>query len=165
MAEMTEPEWSGNHVTLSAGQTVYHKQSKKTGVLLDVDETSAKARIKIGNLKLTVDSSELTPDPEASPQQEKDKRTGKQWSISSSSMDQKDLNLIGYTVADALPLVDKMIDQALVHGYTRVKIIHGVGSGTLRKAIREHLEENLNVRDFNSGGRDRVNNGITVVEL
>lgn len=165
MAEMTEPEWSGNHVAFSAGQTVYHKQSKKSGVLLDVDETSAKARIKIGNVKLTVDSCELIPDPEASPQQEKDNRTGKQWSISSSSMDQKDLNLIGYTVADALPLVDKMIDQALVHGYTRVKIIHGVGSGTLRKAIREHLEENLNVRDFNSGGRDRVNDGITIVEL
>ena len=58
-----------------------------------------------------------------------------------------------------------MIDQALVHGYTRVKIIHGVGSGTLRKAIREYLEENLNVRDFNSGGGDRVNDGITIVEL
>lgn len=165
MAEMTQPGWSGNHVAFSAGQTVYHKQWKKSGVVLDVDETSAKARIKIGNLKLTVDSSGLTPDPEASPQQEKVKRTGKQWSISSSPMDQKDLNLIGCTVADALPLVDKMIDQALVHGYARVKIIHGVGSGKLRKAIREHLEENLNVRDFNSGGGDRVNDGITVVEL
>jgi DNA mismatch repair protein MutS2 len=45
------------------------------------------------------------------------------------------LNVIGLTVEDALPKVDKFIDQALLHGLEKIQIIHGVGSGRLREAI------------------------------
>jgi DNA mismatch repair protein MutS2 len=58
-----------------------------------------------------------------------------------------------------------MIDQALVHGYTTLKIIHGIGSGALRKAIREHLKENFYVKDFGPGGKDGGSDGTTMVEL
>jgi len=39
------------------------------------------------------------------------------------------------------------------------------GSGTLKKAIREHLKENFYVKDFISGGRDGRSDGVTIVEL
>ncbi len=89
----------------------------------------------------------------------------KQWSVSSPAIAKKELNLIGYTTAEALPLVDRMIDQALVHGYNKIKIIHGMGSGTLKKTIREHLKENYYVKGFIPGGRDGGNDSTTVVEL
>jgi DNA mismatch repair protein MutS2 len=87
------------------------------------------------------------------------------WSVSATLMDQKDLNLIGYSVADALPLLDRMIDQALVQGHTRLKVIHGVGSGTLRRAIREHLGQSLYVKDFSPESAERANDAVTIVEL
>jgi len=165
VAGLKEEKKSTNHISITIGQPVYHKKSKNRGLVVGIDENSSKAQIIIGNVKLTVDSSELIPESKSPSQQEEDQEKGKQWSVSSPSMDKKELNLIGYNVADALPLVDRVIDQALVHGYKSVKIIHGIGSGTLKKAIREHLKENFFVKDFISGGRGGGSDGVTVVEL
>ena len=165
IAGLKEEKKSTNHIPVTIGQSVFHKKSKKRGWVIGIDESSSKTQILIGNVKLTVDSSEVIPESKAPSQQEESQKKGKQWSVSSTAMDKRELNLIGYTIADALPLVDRMIDQAVVHGYTKVKIIHGIGSGTLKKAIREQLKENSYVKDFISGGRDRGSDGITVVEL
>ena len=165
IAGLKEEKKSTNPIPVAIGQSVFHKKSKKRGWVIGIDESSSKAQILIGNVKLTVDSSEVIPESKAPSQQEESQKKGKQWSVSSTAMDKRELNLIGYTIADALPLVDRMIDQAVVHGYTKVKIVHGIGSGTLKKAIREQLKENSYVKDFISGGRDGGSDGITVVEL
>ena len=156
---------SANNVSFIIGQEVYHKRSKKRGLVIGTDEDSSRAQIIIGNVKLTVDTSELIPDSEAPSHREGDKGMERHWSVSSSLLEKKELNLIGYNIAEALPLVDRMIDQALVHGYTTLKIIHGIGSGALKKAIREHLKENFYVKDFGSGGKDGGSDGTTMVEL
>jgi DNA mismatch repair protein MutS2 len=165
IAGLKEEKRSTNHTSITIGQGVFHKKSKKKGWVIGIDEGSSKARIIIGNVRLTVDSSELIPESKSPSQQEESQQKGKQWSVSSPTIEKKELNLIGHTVADALPLVDRMIDQAVVHGDTRVRIIHGIGSGTLRRAIREHLKVNLYVKDFISGGKDGGSDGVTVVEL
>ncbi|MBE9540865.1 MAG: endonuclease MutS2 [Proteobacteria bacterium] len=156
---------STNNVPITVGQRVFHRKSEKRGWVVGIDEGSSRAQIMIGNVKLTVDSSELIPESDVPAKKKGDTVREKQWSVSGPTVAHKDLNLIGYTVADAIPIVDKMIDQALVHGYTKVKIIHGMGSGTLKRAIREHLKENCYVKDFIPGGRDGGNDSITVVEL
>ena len=156
---------SGSEGQLFVGQTVYHSGLKKSGVVIDVDETAFRTRIAIGNMKLTVDSALLTPEPCAPASQEKGLERSKDWSVSTSLVDRKDLNVIGYTVADALPLVDRMIDQALVRGQTRLKIIHGIGSGTLRRAIREHLEKTPCVKGFSPESGEKAHDAVTIVEL
>jgi DNA mismatch repair protein MutS2 len=75
------------------------------------------------------------------------------------------LNVIGLTVEDALPEVDKFIDQALLHGLEKVLIIHGVGSGRLRDAIGKYLGGHRGVKGFAPGESMRGGRGITVVEL
>ena len=165
ISEITYQNKTTNTVSITIGQRVFHKKSGKRGWVVGIDEGSSRTQIMIGNVKLTVDSSELIPESGISPQKKKDTIREKQWSVSSPIMTKKELNLIGYTIADALPLVDRIIDQALVHGYTKVKIIHGMGSGALKKAIREHLKGNCYVKDFIPGGRDGGNDSITVVEL
>jgi len=165
ISEITYQNKTTNPVCITIGQRVFHKKSGKRGWVVGIDEGSSRAQIMIGNVKLMADSSELIPESGISPQKKKDTIREKQWSVSSPIMTKKELNLIGYTIADALPLVDRIIDQALVHGYTKVKIIHGMGSGALKKAVREHLKGNCYVKDFIPGGRDGGNDGITVVEL
>jgi DNA mismatch repair protein MutS2 len=75
------------------------------------------------------------------------------------------LNVIGLTVEDALPKVDKFIDQALLHGLEKIQIIHGMGSGRLREAIGKYLRGHQGVKGFAPGDTARGGRGITVVEL
>jgi len=76
-----------------------------------------------------------------------------------------ELNVIGLTVEDALPKVDKFIDQALLHGLEKVRIIHGVGSGRLRNAIGQYLGGHGAVKSISSGETLKGGRGITIVEL
>jgi DNA mismatch repair protein MutS2 len=162
---LKEEKESAHKSPFTIGQSVFHKKSNKRGVVVGIAEGSPKAQILTGNVKLSVDSSELILESEVPPQQKEDKEAGKRWSVSSLPSDKKQLSLVGCTVSEALPLVDRMIDQALVHGYTRLKIVHGVGSGTLKRAIREHLKKNFYVRGLSQGGGDGSSDGITIVEL
>jgi DNA mismatch repair protein MutS2 len=75
------------------------------------------------------------------------------------------VNIIGLTVEDALPIVDKFIDQALLHGLEKVQIVHGIGTGRLRDAIGQYLREHRGVRSFGPGDPMRGGGGITLVEL
>lgn len=75
------------------------------------------------------------------------------------------LNVIGLTVEDALPMVDKFIDQALVHGLEKVLIVHGVGSGRLRNAIAKYLHGHQGVKEIFPGDAMKGGRGVTGVEL
>jgi DNA mismatch repair protein MutS2 len=72
------------------------------------------------------------------------------------------LRLLGYTVAEAVPRVEKYLDQAVVHGLQQLRIVHGVGSGRLREAITEVLGRHPLVRRFHAGD---ASGGTTIVEL
>jgi len=75
------------------------------------------------------------------------------------------LKVIGLTVEDALPKVDKFIDQALLYGLEKVQIIHGMGSGRLRDAIGKYLNGHRGVKRFASGEMAKGGRGVTIVEL
>jgi DNA mismatch repair protein MutS2 len=74
------------------------------------------------------------------------------------------VNVIGLTVEDALPVVDRFIDRALLHGLEKVQIIHGVGSGRLRDGIGKFLRSHRGVKGFGPG-EEKGGAGITIVEL
>ena len=73
-----------------------------------------------------------------------------------------ELSLRGATVAEALPLVEKYLDQAFMQGLPQVRIIHGIGSGRLRESIAELLGQHPLVRRFQAGD---AGGGTTIVEL
>jgi DNA mismatch repair protein MutS2 len=76
-----------------------------------------------------------------------------------------EVNLIGLTVDDALEKVDKVIDRAVLSGLTQVDLVHGIGTGALRRAIQEHLREHSLVKSFEHPEVRRGGRGVTVVEL
>ena len=57
------------------------------------------------------------------------------------------------------------MDEALLAGLDSVAIIHGAGTGALRRAIRDRLAEHPRVRGTRSGRREEGGDGTTVVEL
>jgi DNA mismatch repair protein MutS2 len=73
-----------------------------------------------------------------------------------------ELYLLGATVDEALPTVEKYLDRAFTEGLSRVYIVHGVGSGRLRQAITALLEHHPLVRRFQAGD---AGGGTTIVEF
>jgi DNA mismatch repair protein MutS2 len=76
-----------------------------------------------------------------------------------------EVNLVGLTVDEALPRVDKLLDEATVSNRSQVRIVHGFGQGKLRKAVAELLEGHPQVASFRLGAANEGGGGATIVEL
>jgi DNA mismatch repair protein MutS2 len=76
-----------------------------------------------------------------------------------------ELDLRGTRVEDAVNQVDNYIDNAYVAGLPFVRIIHGKGTGALRKAIRDALHEHPLVQRYERGNEKEGGDGVTVVNL
>jgi DNA mismatch repair protein MutS2 len=156
---------------LKVGQHVKLVQFNQEGVVLKVDHEVQKAEILIGDMKiktgfntiLEIKDKKATTSRTARPQQHhvKDHYTA---SLKEEDVSHK-VNLIGMRVDEALPLVDKAIDHALIRGLEHIEIIHGLGTGRLKEAIRKHLKEHSYVKHFGSDEQSRGGAGITQVEI
>lgn len=76
-----------------------------------------------------------------------------------------ELHLLGKTVDEALPEVDRFLDASSRLGRTDVRIIHGHGTGRLRTGVRAHLKGHPQVAAFRPGGAGEGGDGATVVTL
>lgn len=85
--------------------------------------------------------------------------------ISKSSSIHPDINLIGKTVDEAIPELDKYLDDAYLAHLPQVTIIHGRGTGALKNAIHSHLKKLKYVKSFRVGGFGEGDHGVTIVEF
>jgi len=76
-----------------------------------------------------------------------------------------ELNLIGQRVEEALLDLDRYLDQAILGDGDEVRVVHGHGTGRLRKAVREHLGSHRAVASHRAGGDGEGGDGATVVTL
>ncbi len=76
-----------------------------------------------------------------------------------------EINLIGLRVDEALSVLEAYLDKALLKHYSKVTIIHGYGSGALRRAVHEYLKTLPYVKSFALGGQFEGQGGATVVSL
>jgi DNA mismatch repair protein MutS2 len=73
--------------------------------------------------------------------------------------------LIGKTVDEALALLDKSLDAAVVAGHPQIRVVHGHGTGRLREAVRRFLHGHVHVQSFRPGEPREGGDGATVVTL
>ncbi|HEY8498811.1 MAG TPA: Smr/MutS family protein, partial [Limnochordales bacterium] len=76
-----------------------------------------------------------------------------------------EIDLRGLTAEEARLQLDKYLDDCVLAGVNRVRVIHGRGTGTLRDAVRAYLRESRRVRHFEPAGPAEGGDGATVVEL
>jgi DNA mismatch repair protein MutS2 len=74
-----------------------------------------------------------------------------------------EVNLVGLTVDEAIPKLDKALDNAAIAERQQLRVIHGFGKGTLRQAVAEFLEGHPHVGHVRVASEGR--GGVTVVEL
>ena len=152
MAVRSEP-------SLRVGDEVRVRGLKVKGRLQTTVKGADTATVAVGNKTVIVAVSELEPaDDEAKEQYRVSE--GTQWSPSASLA--PELHLRGATVSEAVPAVEKYLDEALLQGLSRVRLVHGVGSGRLRTGITAVLERHPSVRRFQAAD---AGGGVTVVEL
>ena len=152
---------------LSEGDWVEVISLGKEGVVVGLSPDLARAEISLGGIRVKAPLEELRLISHGT-------ETGRQGrqavayhaSVATSERAMYgELNVIGLRVEEALPQVDKFLDDALMQEYDRVHIIHGIGSGRLREAIQGHLKGHQWVRGFRGGELNEGGLAVTVVEL
>jgi DNA mismatch repair protein MutS2 len=119
--------------------------------------------VEVGALKLQVsrgDVLEVLPEAEAGPRLPSGVTFRGQTELSPS-----EINVIGQHAEEALEQVDKFLDNAVLAGVGRVRIVHGFGMGVLRRAVSELLSKNPNVEKFYPAPPSEGGAGATIVEL
>ena len=96
------------------------------------------------------------------------KKTGSVYSgvsLQRSASISTELNLLGLTVDEALPKLDKYLDDAYMAHLSKVRIVHGKGTGALRSAVQSHLKKISYVRSFQLAEYGEGDAGVTIVEF
>jgi DNA mismatch repair protein MutS2 len=76
-----------------------------------------------------------------------------------------ELNVVGCTVDEALTRTEKFLDDTLLTDQRSVRVIHGYGTGQLRRALAEFLQRHPLVAHFTAAPPEKGGGGVTVVEL
>jgi len=161
-------------LNIRMGDVVKISPLNKEGIIVKTREGSDQVEVLIGNLKVKVRINDLeeasASEKEFSDRIREDRLIdaeikGEKPINSPTTVITDKINVVGRRVDDALPLLDKAIDNAIVSGKTKVHVIHGIGPGRLREAIRDHLKDHTYVTDFSSADLSQGGAGVTVVEI
>ena len=121
----------------------------KKGVVAEIPPGSDQVVVQAGIIKTRVPLSNLRL-LEEKPVQAPKRRVTKQIS-SRRTGGSMELDLRGQTVLDALLEIDRFLDSAVLTGLHQVTIIHGKGTGALRKAVQDHLKRHPAVKQYRLG--------------
>jgi DNA mismatch repair protein MutS2 len=75
------------------------------------------------------------------------------------------LMLVGMRLDDAIPLLERFLDDALLHGMKHLEVVHGSGEGILRRAVRDALARHREVSAFHGADPNQGGENVTVIEL
>lgn len=138
------------------GETVFVPRLNKIGKI--TRKKGEEYSISVGKVSLTLAASEL----------EKHEQVKVEGGVSikaaaKSTAVKTECNLIGMHIEEAIPVLQKYLDDALLMHYPEVRIIHGCGTGVLRKAVHEYLDKQRFVKSYRLGGAGEGGVGATVV--
>ncbi len=148
---------------VAIGDKVRLKKLNRFGEVTSiVPKSSSPLKIAVGNMHMQVaygDIDTIQPKREVA-------------NISTSVLDiqyskantiQSELNIRGMLVSEAVEITDKYLDDAYLAGVPTVRILHGKGTGALRKAVHEELRDNPHVTQFQLAPQSQGGEGVTVV--
>ncbi len=121
---------------LNIGDVVKLKGKSMKGEIISIRET--KANVDFNGIKMWVRLSDLEKVQEEKKTPKKEVRFNIR--KTKSSQIKPEVNLIGLTREEAIRKLSDFLDKAILEGFSTVRIIHGYGSGVLRKAVREYLD-------------------------
>ena len=160
------------------GMRVFVERMGAEGVLADVPDARGRARVTLGKLTVDVAADELRPSAAPARRVERARRaearaetgqaavSGGEDSLALVSPGSgRTLDLRGQTGDEALAALDAFLDRAALSGETHIVVVHGHGTGALRKRVRAHLDESPYVARWAPGTPRQGGDGASVAEL
>ncbi len=150
---------------IKIGDSVYITSLDKTAIVVADDKRKAEYTVKIGLMTTSVKYGKVKKII-AKPQKSSD--TNKNIVINKPINNTQlplECNVIGKRVDEALQIVEKYLDSAVLKGMHEVRIVHGKGSGALRTAIHDYFKTHPNIATFRLGQYGEGEWGVTIAEL
>ncbi|MCZ6777231.1 MAG: endonuclease MutS2 [Ignavibacteria bacterium] len=158
--EEVAPELSSEK--LDVGKAVRFSNGGEVGEIESISADEETAVVVFGSVRMKVAASDLVVSRR---RETTSSHRSEMTSLEKPESALQDLDLRGMTGEEALPLVDKFLDNAMLAGIHRVDIIHGKGTGALRKKVADFLSHHPRVKSFRLGEWNEGGTGATVVEL
>jgi len=148
------------------GQEVVIAELNQTATVTARPDRDGMVEVRAGIMKTKVPLQGLrAPDKMEKRPKQPQRQTSTRVQLDSSRKASMEINLLGYTVEEALLEVDKFIDTAVLRNQQVIYIIHGIGTGALRAAIQKHLRTHRSIKSFRPGRYGEGEAGVTVAEL
>lgn len=133
---------------IKIGMNVYIPSLEENAVVLSLPDKKGNVQIQVGILKMGVHISKI----EISKVDEKKANVKITSMIKSKAAEiSTEIKLLGKTVDEATEELDKYIDDAYLAGLHTLRVVHGKGTGSLRKGVQEYLKTNPHVKSYRSG--------------
>lgn len=158
----TDEQLSSTSDILKPGDVVKVLTLNRTGELIEqVNEDEWLVRLGNLNSRIHKQYLELVKSSDA----EKKRKKEAEVRVIKKSTAHLELDLRGERYEEAIIKLDKFIDEALINNISQVVIIHGHGTGALRKGVQDYLKKCPYVKEFRYGGEGEGGVGVTVVTL
>jgi DNA mismatch repair protein MutS2 len=148
---------------LRPGEEVYLPKFNQTGYVLSPPDSDGNVQVQVGIMKVNVPLKDLRRSEKTDPKKGHSRVAGVL--LEKAREVAAELDLRGMYAEEALLLVEKYLDDAYLAGLSRVCLIHGKGTGSLRAAIHRELNGHRRVKSLRLGEQGEGGYGVTVVEL
>ena len=146
------------------GDTVHVISMDSEGTIMALADSKGKLKVQMGIISAALPPTDLLLVEHEKKKPQKATVTGGK-SMNRMMNIKPEINVLGMTVDEATSLVDRFLDDALMAHLHRVTIIHGKGTGALRKGIHQFLKSQPHVKSFRLGEFGEGDAGVTIVEL
>lgn len=158
-----------NKKFLAVGDTIYIKPLDQKGIILSIEKDAKELVVQVGALKTTVKTSACKfvshESEEIAEPVHENKNRGSIGLMQKVSTVSREIDIRGMMVDEAEQVCGKFIDDAALAGLKQILIIHGKGTGALRKGIHEFLRRNKSVENFSIADIDEGGAGATIINL
>lgn len=162
---VAEPEDETPLGEIVPGDTVHVRSLGHNAVVLQLLPRQDKVRVRAGSMELDLLRSDLARPRGSGGKAARHQTRARVRAEETSESSERELKLIGLRVEEALDLLEPFLDQASLGGVREVRVIHGMGTGRLRQAVREYLGRSPLVDHFRPGEAHEGRDGATVVTL
>ena len=145
---------------MQPGDMVIIESLRREGELVELVGEN-KAKVRIGNILSSVDIKDLRKITEY----KKTPLTQSLVNIRDLTAPGPEIHLRGMTVDEAREALDKFLDTAIIAGMQQIYVVHGKGTGALRKSLTEFLKQHSVVDSIRLGNWNEGGAGVTVVTL
>jgi DNA mismatch repair protein MutS2 len=161
-----KPGKSNKPADFKIGDSVRVLSLNLTGTVSTLPNSKGELFVQMGILRSNVNMNdlELIDEPVITSSNLSKTGAGK-IKMSKSSSIRPEINLIGKTVDDALSELDKYLDDAYLSHMSQVRVVHGKGTGALRKAVHNYLKRLKYVKEYRLGAFGEGDSGVTIVEF